>query len=348
PERAVLLGLVLREALEHVEHTLRQSRLDGRDVRIFLQQLARDVERQVARVDDPSDEAQIERQELRCGIGDEDALDVELEPPRRLAVPQIERRDARQIQEARVFALALDAIVRPCERLPEIVRDVLVELDVLAVRALAARTGPERFRLIDDLGGSRAFAQLHRERDVVGVLADQAANPGRIEELLRVVAQEEPDERARLGLRPVLDRELALPVRFPEDACLGRLPRLTAFDLDALRDDERGVEAHAELADQLRVLALIAGQPLDEALRAGMGDRAELLDDLVARHADAVVRDRNGLRALVDRDDDLEVRGLRRELLTRQRLEAQFVVRVRGVRDQLAKENLAVAVKRMH
>src|SRR5690606_27615058 len=112
--------------------------------------------------------------------------------------------------------------------------------------------------------------------------------------------------------------------------------------------DERGVEADAELADQLRILALIAGQLLDEPLRAGMSNRAELLDDLVARHADAVVRDRNRLRALVDRDDDVEVRGLRGQLRARKRLEAQLVVRVRSVRDQLAEEDLAIAVQRMH
>src|SRR5690606_38058155 len=116
-------------------------------------------------------------------------------PPRRLPIPQIERRDGRQIQEARVFALALDAVVRPRERLAEVVRDVLVEFDVLAVGDLAARTRPERLRLIDDLRRARTLAQLHGEGDVVRVLPDEAADSRGVQELLRVVAQEEPDER---------------------------------------------------------------------------------------------------------------------------------------------------------
>src|SRR5690606_23324985 len=117
--------------------------------------------------------------------------------------------------------------------------------------------------------------------NVVGVLANERADAKRIAELVRIVAQEQLHGRADIVLRPAFDRELALSVGLPGDTRLHRLACLAAFDLDALGDDERRVEADAELPDQLRVLALVAGQPFDEALRAGMRNRAELLHDLV-------------------------------------------------------------------
>ena len=59
---------------------------------ILLQHLARDVEREVRRIDDAADEAQIQRQKLAGPVGDEDAPHVELDAARRLPVPQVERR----------------------------------------------------------------------------------------------------------------------------------------------------------------------------------------------------------------------------------------------------------------
>src|SRR5690606_33111562 len=146
--------------------------------------------------------------------------------------------------------------------------------------------------------------------------------------------QVELDRRAGLGLRPALDGELAFAVGAPRDSGFRRLAGLAALDLDPVRDDERRIEADAELADQLRILALIPAQFLDEPLRPGVRDRAELLDDLVASHSDAVIGDRDRLRVAVDRDDDLEIRRLRGKLGTGERLEAQLVVRVGRVRYQ--------------
>ena len=139
PERAVLLRLVGRQARQQVEHALGQAAADGLDLRILLQQLARDVQRQVVRVDHALDEAQVERQELLGVVHDEDAPHVELQPARRIALPQIERRAAGHVEQARVFALAFDLVVAPGERIGVVVGDVLIELLVLVVRDLGAR-----------------------------------------------------------------------------------------------------------------------------------------------------------------------------------------------------------------
>ena len=85
--------------------------------------------------------------------------------------------------------------------------------------------------------------------------------------------------------------------RFPAHAFGGGQAGAPRQHLDTIRDDEGRIEAHAELADELRVLLLIARQLLEELRGAGAGDGAEVRDRLLAAHADAVVAD--GERALV-------------------------------------------------
>ena len=72
-------------------------------------------------------------------------------PWRAVAVPQVERRVRRDVEQLRVFLPPLDARVRPRQRIVEVVADVLVELLVLLVGDLALRPRPQRGRLVDRL-----------------------------------------------------------------------------------------------------------------------------------------------------------------------------------------------------
>src|SRR3712207_8947539 len=73
-----------------------------------------------------------------------------------------------------------------------------------------------------------------------------------------------------------------------------RPPRSTLFPYTTLSRSR--VEPDAELADQFRpVLRLGLPQVLQKRLGPAAGDRAEVLDDLFPRHADAVVADRQRL-----------------------------------------------------
>ncbi len=63
---------------------------DLRELRIVLQHLARDVQRQVLAVDDAADEAQIGRQEVGV-VGDEDAADIELDLALARRLEQVKR-----------------------------------------------------------------------------------------------------------------------------------------------------------------------------------------------------------------------------------------------------------------
>ena len=78
-----------------------------------------------------------------------------------------------------------------------------------------------------------------------------------------------------------------------------------------VRDHEGRVEADAELADHLfvrQVLVLLFRllELLKESLRAGLRDRADVLDELITVHADAVVSDRQRVLLCIRRQEDLE------------------------------------------
>src|SRR5206468_11535569 len=94
-----------------------------------------------------------------------------------------------------------------------------------------------------------------------------------------------------------------------------------------------------------RVLRLVAGERLEELARPGLGDGADIVHDFLTRHADAVVRYREGPRLLVVGDADLEVGVRAVQGVSGKRLEAQLVGSVGGVRNELPQEDLLVAVQ---
>ena len=185
-----------------------------------------------------------------------------------------------------------------------------------------------------------------RHGDVVGVVAHDLAQAPLVEELLGVVAQVQ-DHRgaARRRLRHRLDREAAAAVGVPAPGVL--LAGLARDDLDLARDHECGIEADAELADQIQIRSVVAAQLLDEALGAGARDGAEIVDQIVAVHADAVVDHRQRARGPIGRQHDLQLGIVAQQARLGQAGVAQPVARVRGVGDQLAQEDLAMLVERI-
>src|SRR5207248_349451 len=171
------------------------------------------------------------------------------------------------------------------------------------------------------------------------------AEPEGRQQLVLALAQVQRDGRAALGHLHRLERVLAPAVGLPADAFAGPLP--AGGDRHPLGHDEAGVEAHAELADECRVPALVAGQGRQELPGARFGDRADVVDDLRPAHADPVVghADRAG-RGVVRDPYPQRPAGLRR-LTPRQQLDPQPVDRVGGVRDQLPEKYLLVAVQGM-
>src|SRR6185312_5278403 len=338
-EGGEFLRLVLGQLLDQVEYALDAGSLDALELAIVLQDLAADVERQVVGVDHAAHEAQVVRQQLLGGVHDEDALDVELQPLALVAAAhhQVERRLRRQVQQGGEALAAFDAVVRPRQRVVEIVAERLVEALVVLVADLALGFGPQRgggVGALELVGRLAVFFGRHadREGDVVGVLADQRLQLPALEELVLVCLQVQDHRGAALRLVDRLQRILALAVALPLHALAGRRIGAAGDHGDLVGDHEGGVEAHAELADQPRVGLLFAQHRLEEAPGAGAGDGADIGHHLVADHADAVVVDGDGARIRIPAHVDMQLAVTGHQL---------------GLGDQLAQEDLLVRVQRV-
>ena len=78
-----------------------------------------------------------------------------------------------------------------------------------------------------------------------------------------------------------------------------------------------------------------------------MGDRAEVLDQLGVRHADAEVLDREGPGLVVGCQVDLQRQAVVENLLLHDLKVAHFLERVGGIGDQLPHEDLLLRVERV-
>src|SRR5690606_27926377 len=112
------------------------------------------------------------------------------------------------------------------------------------------------------------------QRDMVGVLLDDVTQAPAVGELFFAALEVQDDARAALGLVDGGDLELALALARPVHAFAGRSTGTTTEDFDLLGDDERRIEAHTELTDQVRILLLVTGEVLQEVGGAGLGDGA--------------------------------------------------------------------------
>ena len=372
PEGAVALRLAVLELRQPVEHLLDQALAYGADQPVALEHLARDVERQVGGLDHALDEAQIARQERLAALHDHHPLDVELEAGLEADVEEVVGRLGRDEQQRLVLEPPLGPERDVLHRVVPVVGDVLVELGVLLVADLGLWLGPDGRAGVDrglldhpllDLRvlGHAVLVPLDllvlglqddRVGDEVGVALDhplqdelvgEVVDPGLFVDRLEM----EGDGGAavlRLGVR---DRVLAGAFGLPAGA--GLLAGPAGHQLDPVGGHERRVEADAELADELQqgLLGLGLLEALDQLLAAGAGDRADVVDHLLAAHADAVVGDRQGAGPGVGLDADLERVLPHLGTVLAQGLEAQAVEGVGGVRDQLPKEDLLVGVKGM-
>jgi hypothetical protein len=226
----------------------------------------------------------------------------------------------------------------------------LVKLLVLVVRNVRARARPQRGARVGLSGLPILAARLAEEdrySDVIRILADQRLEPRLFEEFLLALLQMQRHPRAARLTIDASNREFPLPVRIPVHAMANRQAGAAGFDLDAIRNDEGRVEADAELSDELSVLSRIAGHLLQELRGARSGDRPEVFDDLVARHADAVVRngDRAAFGIVLHVYPELGIVG--QQVRRCEGLESQLVGGVGGVGNQLAEEDFLVAVQRM-
>ena len=112
-------------------------------------------------------------------------------------------------------------------------------------------------------------------------------------------------------------------------------------DGDLVGHHESGVEADAELADDVNVLVLVL---LLEVQRTGVGDGAEVGFQLLLGHADAVIGDGQGAVVLITGEQDAEIAFVHADGSVGQALIVQLVDGVRSVGDQLPQENFLIGI----
>lgn len=120
-------------------------------------------------------------------------------------------------------------------------------------------------------------------------------------------------------------------------------------DGDFVCDHEGGVKADAKLADDLGFVAL-AGvfEGGGEGFGAGVGDGAEVFDQLVTRHAEAVVGDGEGAFFLVGGEGDFEGEIRLEDVVFSELSVTNFFEGVCGVGDEFADEDFPVGVEGMN
>ena len=289
----------------------------------------------------PVHEAQVFRHQLFAVVHDEHPFDVQLHAALVLALNRSNGAFDGMNSRAWYSKVPSAFIADGLERVVPGVADVPVELGILLVGDLRARPGPQRLLRVQGLGrghlggcvvafsvsssagfgGAGLVTSMRMGHEMkseyfLTSLADLRHRRVVVQVVLGVLGLEV--QRHRRTLRRALDlfdRVRAGALGLPAGGV--GLARLAGQQGDLVGDHERRVEADAELADQLfrrrRVLGFL--QLLPDLRGARLRQRADQVDHLVARHADAVVGDREGARFGVDVDLDVKIRGVGVEIL---------------------------------
>ena len=142
--------LVLGNVGEHLHRLLDEVLADDLEDLVLLERLARDVEREVLRVDDTLDEVEVLGDEVLAVVHDKDAANVELDVVTLLLrLEEVERRALGDEQDRLEFKLTLNREVLDREVVLPVVGERLVEGAVLLGRDVGRVASPERLRLVE-------------------------------------------------------------------------------------------------------------------------------------------------------------------------------------------------------
>ncbi len=361
-------AVVLQHLLQLAGDLLLHLAGDGVQLVVLLQRLTRDVEREVLAVHDAADEVVVVGQQVLALLHDQHVGAVQLQALLVILAVQVVRRAAGDEQQRVVGQRALGVDGERGGRVGEVVEGLLVELVVLFLLYVGLAALPDRHHGVDglDLGvllvlglvvvagvlGLGLLARLrnlhaHGVAHVVAVALDEVLQAVLAEELVEVllvgvVLQGQDDVGAVALALGLLDGVALDAIGFPGPSLVAAVG--LRHHAHGLRHHERAVEAHAELADDVDVVALLLGVLLFEGHGVGMGDGAQVAVQVLLRHADAVVGHGDGAGVLVEGDVDAELVLRQLDAGVGEAFEVQLVDGVRRVGDELAQEDLAVGV----
>ena len=100
----------------------------------------------------------------------------------------------------------------------------------------------------------------------------------------------EHDRGTRCVSLRLIDVKFVLACRLP--ACGRRLSRFSGDNLNTVGNNKGGIKTNAKLTDKLAVFLLITTKLLHKRSGSRFRNRAEVIDNIVAGHANTVVADR--------------------------------------------------------
>ena len=372
PELLVLLRVVLLHLLQLALDLLLQGVGDHLQLPVVLEDFTADVQGEVGGVHHALDEAEVVGQQVGALVHDHHAGGVELQAL--LVLPGVEVVGGfwGDIQQGLVGHRTLGAGVDDGQGVLPVHELLFVEAVVLLVGDLGLGPLPQGDHGVDGLpllhrlplglvvvpgvlglGLLAVVLHLHDDgvADVVGVLLDELLELIGLQILVVVllvgVGLDVHDDVAAGGvLLTGGDGVPVGPVGLPHIGLVAAVG--LGDDGDRVGHHEGGVEAHAELADDVDVLPLVLlVHLLLELEGAAVGDGAQVVLQLLLRHAHAVVGDGEGALLLVGDDGDFQLAAVHRHLVVGEGLIGQLVLRVAGVGDELPQEDLLVGVDRV-
>ena len=291
---------------------------DVRQNAVLLQNLTAYIQRQIFRVDNTAYKSQIWRQQLFVIIGNEDTLDIKLDPRLVVGTVKIHRCGSWNVKECRKLRCPLDLVVNVGQRLFTVVRDGLVELNVVLFGQLTLWQCPQCRCSIDLL----AFPYLLLffvipftlelnifiiEHDwvgnVIGVFFDHFFHTPLVKEFFFILFEFDVNDRSVFFFG---NRRYFI---FSGTVCR-KFVRLflTCFfcnDINMICHHKYRIETDTELTDEITVFFRISGHLLHKGLGSGLGDGSEILHQILFIHTDTVVTDGQRVVIFVNLDIDL-------------------------------------------
>ena len=368
PEGFVLLAVIDEHRVQLVLDLLFQRVAHQLELVILLQRFTADVQAQILAVHNALDKAEIVRQQIAALLHNHNAGGIQGQTLLVLLGVVVVGGGAGDKEQRRVGGSALGPAGDDPQRVSVVHELGLVELVVVLVLDLTLGALPDghhaiqRFQLgvglilglvvvtgVLRLRLLAGFFAEHRdgETDVVAVLLDKVCQRIFLKILavvvgIGIVLQHQNDLGAHIVLVG-LSQGVALHTSgLPLPGGVGAL--CAGDNGDLLRHHKGGVEADTELADDVDVIALVFGLEIE---RAALGNRAEVLFQILLRHADAVIADGQRAAVLVRLDMDLQIVLCDADGGIGQALEIALVAGIRRIGDQLTQKDLAVCIDRI-
>ena len=127
-----------------------------------------------------------------------------------------------------------------------------------------------------------------------------------------------------------------------------RLSGFSGNNLNTVGNDEGGIKTNTKLTNQLTVFLLITTELLHECSGSRLRNRTEVIDDIVSRHTNTVIANRQGLARFIDIDTNFITLATDVKSTIFDSCKPPFINGIRRVRSKLSKENFAVGIKRVN